>query len=105
MITIREIADDSTKISSTRWAFAAIVKADITIVFITLTAGLVGHFIGKPIEPSFYDYVAKAVGLLTGILTLAKAAQGFEPRHTKKDEKTEESEPRESSWETKKENI
>lgn len=81
MITIREISDVKTTISSTRWAFAAIVKADITIVLITLAAGLVGHFIGKPLDISIYGYVTKAVGLLTGILTIAKAAQGFEPKH------------------------
>ena len=81
MITIREISDIKTTISSTRWAFAAVVKADITIVLITLAAGLVGHFIGKPLDKSIYGYVTKAVGLLTGILTIAKAAQGFEPKH------------------------
>lgn len=80
MITIREIADNNTTISSTRWAFAAIVKADIAIVSVVVVAGLVGHFVGKPLDTKFYDYVAKAVGLLTGILTVAKAVQGFEPR-------------------------
>lgn len=89
MITMREIVDVDSKISSTRWAFAAIVKADIAIVFIAIAAGLVGHFIGKPLDTSFYDYVAKALGLLTGILTLAKAAQGFEP-HKKEEKKIEE---------------
>lgn len=83
MITIREIADNNTTISSTRWAFAAIVKADIAIVSVVVVAGLVGHFVGKPLDTKFYDYVAKAVGLLTGILTVAKAVQGFEPRKTK----------------------
>ena len=83
---MREIADIDSKISSTRWAFAAVVKADIAIVTITLIAGLVGHFIGKPLDTKFYDYVAKAIGLLTGILTLAKAAQGFEPKHKKEGE-------------------
>lgn len=87
MITIREIADANTSISSTRWAFAAVVKADIAIVTLTLIAGLAGHFIGKPLDSKVYDYVAKAVGLLTGILTLAKAAQGFEPKREKEGER------------------
>lgn len=86
MITMREIADIDSKISSTRWAFAAIVKADIAIVFVTLAAGLAGHFLKRPLDTKFYDFVAKAVGLLTGILTLAKAAQGFEPKHKKEGE-------------------
>lgn len=80
MISVREIADVETNISSTRWAFAAVVKADIAMVGLTLAAGIAGHFLGKPLDSKIYDYVAKAVGLLTGILTLAKAAQGFEPK-------------------------
>jgi len=88
MITMREIADIDSKISSTRWAFAAIVKADIAIAFIAIAAGLTGHFIGKPLDKSFYDYITKALGLLTGILTIAKAAQGFEP-HKKEEHKAE----------------
>ncbi|MBO7123281.1 MAG: hypothetical protein J6V90_08385 [Treponema sp.] len=90
MITIREIADNNTAISSTRWAFAAVIKADLTIVFITLAAGLVGHFIGKPLDERIYDYVKSALGIITGILAVVKAAQGFEPRHTKKEPKEEE---------------
>ena len=80
MITMKDIADDNSTISSTRWAFAAIVKADIAIVSITLVAAIVGHFLGKPLDSRIYDYVSKSVGLLTGILALAKAAQGFEPK-------------------------
>ena len=95
MISMREIADIDSKVSSTRWAFAAIVKADIFIVFIAIAAGLVGHFIDKPLDKSFYDYVAKAVGLLTGILTLAKAAQGFEPHHKEEIKKEKEEEKKE----------
>lgn len=87
MITMREIADIDSKVSSTRWAFAAIVKADIFIVFIAIAAGLAGHFLKRPLPVSYYDFVIKAVGLLTGILTVAKAAQGFEPRHIKEEEK------------------
>lgn len=83
---MREIADVDSKISSTRWAFAAIVKVDIAIVFIVLAASLAGHFLKRPLDRSFYDYMFKAMGLLTGILTAAKAAQGFEPHKEKKKE-------------------
>ena len=84
MITVREIADDKTTISSTRWAFAAVVKTDIVIVVVSLLAGLIGHFIGKPISDTFYGQVALLLGILTGIVTTSKALQGFEP-HSKGD--------------------
>ncbi len=84
MISIREIADDKTSISSTRWAFASVIKFDIAIVTLSIVAYLVGHFIGKPIEGSFFGYVATLLGTLTGIVTTSKALQGFE---TKKNDK------------------
>lgn len=80
MIAMKDIADDNSAISSTRWAFAAVVRADIALVSLTLLAGIFGHFYGNPLDKGLFDYVLKAVGTLTGILTLAKAAQGFEPR-------------------------
>lgn len=84
LITIREIADDNTSISSTRWAFASVIKVDIAIIIITCLAGLAGHFLDKPLDTSFYSSVAMLLGVLTGIITTSKALQGFEP-HKKED--------------------
>ena len=81
MISIRDIADDNTSISSTRWAFATIVKFDIVVIAISIISGIIGHFIGKPIDSSFYGSVALLLGLLTGFSTGAKISQGYE--HTK----------------------
>ena len=83
MITIRELADNNTSISSTRWSFVSIVKFDLLIIFISIVAGFVGHFVGKPIEKPLYDFILAALGVLTGILAFVKASQGFEPRHNK----------------------
>ena len=87
MITIREIADDKTTISSTRWAFALTVKVDIVVICITLLAGLVSHFVpgAKTIDSSFYGSVALLLGVLTTVTGTAKALQGFEP-HSKSDD-------------------
>ena len=63
MISIREISDDKSSISSTRWAFASIVKFDI----------------GKPFDSNLISGVALLLGILTGILTTSKILQGFEP--------------------------
>ena len=84
LISIREIADDDTTISSTRWAFASVVKTDLYIVAITILSGIVGHFLGKPIPNEFYASVALLLGVITGIIGGNKALQGFE---TKKNDK------------------
>lgn len=84
LISIREIADDDTTISSTRWAFASIVKADLYIAVITILSGIVGHFLGKPISNEFYASVALLLGVITGIIGGNKALQGFETKNNDK---------------------
>ena len=83
MITIREIADDNTSISSTRWAFAVIVKFDLIIIGITVISGIISYFIKRPLPRDFYSSVALLLGLLTGFSTGAKALQGWEPKKDK----------------------
>ena len=46
--------------------------------------GLIGHFLGKPLDSSFYASSAMLLGVITGIITTSKSLQGFEP---KKDDK------------------
>lgn len=89
MISIREISDDKSSISSTRWAFASIVKFDIVMIALTIVAYMVGHFIGKPFDSDLISGVSLLLGLLTGILTTSKILQGFEPR-SKSDKETKE---------------
>lgn len=86
MISIREIADDNSSISSTRWAFASIVKVDIFCVILIIVSGIIGHFIGKPLDSSFYGSSATLLGILTTIIATSKSLQGFEPKKDKKDE-------------------
>ena len=86
MISIREISDDKSSISSTRWAFASVVKVDTIIIVVTWLVGLVSNIIPQiPTLPNtFYGHVALLLGILTGIITTSKALQGFEP-HSKSD--------------------
>ena len=79
MISIREISDDKRSISSTRWAFASIVKFDIVMIASTIIAYIVGHFIRKPFDNNLISGVALMLGILTGFLTTSKILQGFEP--------------------------
>jgi len=83
MISLREIADNFTTISSTRWAFGAILKFDMAIIAVSIVAIIVGHFVGKPFDDSFIKGVALLLGILTTIITTSKALQGFEPHKDK----------------------
>ena len=77
-IKTREIADNNTSLSSTRWAFASVIKFDFIVIAISIIAGIVSHFIGKPLDNGFYGSVALLLGIPTGLVTGAKALQGFE---------------------------
>lgn len=78
MISIREIADDKTTISSTRWAFATVIKFDVVVIAITLIAYIVGHFIGKPFDSGLVSAVAILLGILTTLTTTSKVLQNSE---------------------------
>lgn len=82
-ISIREIADDKTTISSTRWAFATVVKVDIVIIVIVLLAALVAHFFPgiEDFDNSFFGSVAMLLGVITTLVTTGKVLQGFEPHN------------------------
>lgn len=81
MVTLKDIADDRTTISSTRWGFALTLIVDVIVINIVIIAGLVGHFSGLPIPDTFYKSVALLLGVLTGVSGTTKALQGFEPQH------------------------
>ena len=85
MVTLKDIADDKTTISSTRWGFALTLIVDVIVINIVIIAGLVGHFINVPIPDTFYKSVALLLGVLTGVSGTTKALQGFEPQHKDKD--------------------
>ena len=55
-------------------------------MILIIICGLIGHFIGKPLDSYFYGSSAMLLGILTGIITTSKSLQGFEPKKDKKDE-------------------
>lgn len=83
MITIREIADDETTISSTRWAFAAVIKFDIVAIAVSVLSIIVGHFIDKPFDETTIKGIALLIGVLTTITGGSKIMQGFETKKEK----------------------
>ena len=84
MITIREIADDNTKISSTRWAFATTITFDMVVITLTIFAYIICHLMGKDLDNSFLYAVVTMLGVLTGITGTTKALQGFETKENNK---------------------
>jgi len=86
MITIRELSDDNSSISSTRWAFVSVIKFDIAAIVITTIVYIIGHFINKPFDASLFTGVSALLGILTGLVTTSKALQGFEPHNNKEEE-------------------
>ena len=83
MITIREISDDKTTISSTRWAFATVIAFDIIVISVVIAASLIFQYLGKPLDNGFYGSVSLLLGIPTGLATSAKALQGWEPNKDK----------------------
>lgn len=90
-ISLREISDDRTSISSTRWAFASVIKFDIIVIFLMVVSGLLSHFIPTidDLSGSFYGSVTALLGVLTGLVSTTKAMQGFETKKDKNEESIE----------------
>ena len=83
MISIREIADNNSSISSTRWAFATVIIFDIVIIVASIIVFCLFHFLKKPLDNSFFYAVATLRGVLTSLVVTPKALQGFEPKNDK----------------------
>lgn len=84
MISIREISDDNSSISSTRWAFATVITFDMIVIVASVIVFCLFHFLKKPLDNSFFYAIATLLGVLTTLVATPKALQGFEP---KKDDK------------------
>lgn len=80
MITLREISDNNTSISSTRWAFAKVINFDIVAIAVSVVAYVVCHLVKRPLEDSFFYAVGTLLGILTTLVATPKALQGFEPK-------------------------
>ena len=83
MVSLREIADNNTSISSTRWAFAKVINFDIIIIAIAIVAFVICHLTGRPMNDSFFYAVGTLLGILTTLVATPKALQGFEPKGNK----------------------
>lgn len=78
MITFRELVDDNTSISSTRWAFVSVIIFDIIVISVTILAYIIGHFIGMPFDGGLVSGVAILLGIPTSLITASKVLQDSE---------------------------
>lgn len=96
-MNIRELSDDNTNYSTTRYGFVTILRFDIIMIILTFVAFLVCHLIGKPLDDNIFKSLALILGIPTALITTSKSLQGFEPnkdkphRETKKDKEVDES--------------
>ena len=79
-ITIREISDNNSSISSTRWAFSTVILFDIVIISFSIVAFIICHLAKKPLDNSFFYSVGTLLGILTALVTTSKSLQGFETK-------------------------
>ena len=87
MISIREISDDNSSISSTRWAFATVITFDMIVIVASVIVFCLFHFLKRPLDNSFFYAVATLLGVLTTLVVTPKALQGFEPKKDYNDKK------------------
>lgn len=80
IITIREISDNKSSISSTRWAFSTVILFDIVIISFSILAFIICHLVKKPLDNSFFYSVGTLLGILTALVTTSKSLQGFETK-------------------------
>ena len=80
MISIREISDDNSSISSTRLAFATVIIFDIIMIVASVIVFCLFHFLKRPLDNSFFYAVSTLLGVLTTLVVTPKALQGFEPK-------------------------
>ena len=77
MISTKDLADDKTSYSTTRWAFVVAMKFAIAMAFLSLVAFIVFRVLGIDTD-GLFSGVSTVLGIVVGLATTAKALQGFE---------------------------
>lgn len=82
MINIKDLIDNKTSYSTTRWAFVVCVRTVVIIAFITIITWIILSILGKPTE-GLFGGSATLCGVIIGIISTTKALQGFESKKDK----------------------
>lgn len=79
----KELSDDNTSYSTTRYAFVTIIKFDIIVISLSILSFIICHLVGKPLDNSFFINISTLLGIPTALITIGKSLQGFEPSKDK----------------------
>lgn len=73
----RELIDESSKLSSSRWSLVTCIQWAIILSIISIIAYIICIVINKPLPDGFLGGCAVIIGLIIGIPTAGKATQSF----------------------------
>lgn len=85
MISLKDLIDDKTPYSTTRWAFVVILRFAIIMIILAYVTFITFRILGIDTD-GLVSGVSSMLGIVVGLATTAKALQGFE---TKRDHKQE----------------
>ncbi len=88
-LTTKDLADDNTPYSTTRWSFVTCTKVAIFLAIASVAAFVTMKILNIDIDEDFLTAVGVLIGIVLGIPTVAKSLQGFEKRDNKPDENTQ----------------
>lgn len=77
MINIKDLIDDKTTYSTTRWAFVVAMRFAIIMSILSFVTFVVFRVLKIDTE-GLFSGVSTVLGIVVGLATTAKALQGFE---------------------------
>ena len=73
----KELVDESSKLSSSRWSLVTCIRWAIVIAVISIVSFVICALIGKPLDSGFLGGCGVIIGLIIGIPTVGKTTQSF----------------------------
>jgi hypothetical protein len=73
----RELIDESSTLSSSRWSLVTCIQCSIILAFIAIGAYIICFLIGKPLPDGFLGGCRALITIIIAIPTTGKAVQSF----------------------------
>ena len=73
----KELIDESSTLSSSRWSLVTCIRWAIILSILSIISVIVCYIIGRPLPDGFLGGCAVIIGLIIGIPTAGKATQSF----------------------------
>ena len=75
--TKRELIDESSSLSTSRWSLITCIEWAIVLSFLSIISVIICHLIGKSLHDGFLGGCGVIIGLIIGIPTVGKTTQSF----------------------------